>query len=158
YNFRLCPVTREDAGPFGKILRGQQNEQPNVVQEVRDRGIIWKDTYGVRRGQELVLFGTLEAANYRYIIEYGFQDDGMVTFRLGSTGYNYPGSEWVPHMHNGLWRVDVNLDGPEHNSVYLIEHVEPDPMHKTKAQTIQTPFNDGREGFADFDAAKFTSL
>jgi len=96
------------------------------------------------------------------MIEYGFQDDGAITFRMGSTGHNYPGSEYDPHMHNGLWRVNVNLDGrpgePANNSVYLVEHVEPLPQAKIRAKSQVTPFNGGKEGFADWNAEKFTML
>ena len=87
-------------------------------------------------------------------MEYGFQDDGVITFprrldrpqlwrRLG-TG----------HMHNSLWRINVNLDGPDHNSVLLMEHNEPysqDPKERAKARTVHTPFNGGKEGYADWD-------
>ena len=38
------------------------------------------------RGRELVLSSTLDAANYNYIFEYGFRDDGTISFRLGATG------------------------------------------------------------------------
>lgn len=162
YNFPLCVVTKEDAGPFGRLLgKTPTNEGPTVVQEIRDRGIAWKSAAGVRRGQTMALWAVLNASNYRYIIEYGFQDDGVLTVRLGSTGHNYPSREWEPHMHNGLWRVDVNLDGPEHNSVWVMEHKEPaseDPKHKHKAMTVHEPFNGGREGGMDWDPLKFTML
>lgn len=159
YNFALCTVTKEDAGPNGKLLGGRPGVRPTVVQEVRDRGIIWMDYGGVRRGQQLVLWGTLQAANYRYLIEFSFRDDGSIGFRMGSTGHNYGGgSEWVGHMHNGLWRIDVNLDGPNHNSVQVMEHIEPDPMDKLKAMTVHRPFNGGKEGWEDWNAEKFTML
>src|SRR5262249_15826370 len=109
YNFGLCPVTAVDAGSHGKL----HGNPPTVVSEGRDRGIIWVDSTKVRRGQSLILRGTLSAANYRYVIEYGFQDDGAITFRVGSTGRNYGSREWEGHMHNTLWRIDVNLDGPD---------------------------------------------
>ena len=99
----------------------------------------------------------LNAANYRYIIEYGFQDDGTITFRVGSTGRNYGSREWEGHMHNGLWRIDVNLDGPANNSVHVVEHVEPDG-NPVKAKPAPRPFNGGVEGFEDWHAAKFTML
>jgi primary-amine oxidase len=157
YNFDLCVLGKDDAGPFGKLLRTRPGDAPRVVQEIRDRGIIYKDYKVTRRGQTLLLWGCLEAANYRYITEYGFQDDGAVTFRLGSTGRNYGGAEYEPHMHNGLWRIDVNLDGPENNSVYVVEHIEPLP-EKIKAKSTVTPFNGGKEGWADWNAEKFTML
>ncbi|MCI0463364.1 MAG: hypothetical protein L0Z62_40985 [Gemmataceae bacterium] len=165
YNFPLCVMTKDDAGPYGRLLRTGPDQAPTVVQEIRDRGIIWRGGTpygeGVRRGQALVLWGCLLAANYRYIIEFGFQDDGAITFRMGSTGRNYGGSEYEPHMHNGLWRIDVNLDGKDKNSVYLVEHIEPrsglaDDRGKAKSQV--TPFNNGKEGWADWKAERFTHL
>lgn len=159
YNFPLCTVTQADAGKFGKLLSSAPGKNPTVVSELKDYGIAWKDSAGVRRGEALVLWGTLSAANYRYIIEYTFRDDGLIRFNVGATGHNYPGSEWEPHMHNHLWRIDVNLDDAQHNSVQLCEHLEPDPQKKkSQATTIHEPFNKGKEGFADFDANKFTML
>jgi primary-amine oxidase len=154
YNFSLVTLNKEAAGPFGKLL----GDPALVVHEVRDRGAMWVDTAtGVRRGQKLVLWACLDAANYRYLIEYSFQDDGAISFRVGSTGRNYSSREFEGHMHNGLWRVDVNLDGPRNNSVYVHEHVETakDPG---KATTVKRPFNKGVEGFEDWNAEKFTML
>jgi hypothetical protein len=159
YNFGLYPVGPQDAGPKGKLLASQPGKAPTVVLEVRDEGLSWKDFGKVRRGQSLVLWGALHAANYCYVVEYTFRDDGLLRFRLGSTGHNYPGSEWDAHMHNAWWRVDVNLGGPDHNSVELVEHLEPNPNgNKGQALTVRTPFNNGREGFADFNAEKFTMV
>jgi Cu2+-containing amine oxidase len=147
-------MTKEFAGPFGKVL----GEPPVAVQELRDRGVMWIDPSNLtRRGQTLLLWAVLDAANYRYIIEYGFQDDGAVTFRVGSTGRNYGTREFEGHMHNGLWRVNVNLDGARNNSVYVVEHVEPDG-DRAKAKSVVRPFNNGVEGFEDWNAAKFTTL
>lgn len=155
YDFGLCEVNKDDAGPFGTVL----GSPPVVVKEIRDRGLMWVDgNKGSRRGQRLVLFATLNAANYRYVIEYGFQDDGVINFRVGSTGRNYSSREWQGHMHNGLWRVDVNLDGPKHNSVVVMEHEEPDGEHLARAKTNHRPFNNGKEGFEDWRAERFTML
>ena len=154
YDFSLLKLNKEAAGASGKLL----GEAATVVHEVRDRGVMWVDTNtGVRRGQKLVLWAVLDAANYRYVIEYSFQDDGVISFRVGSTGRNYSTREFEGHMHNGLWRVDVNLDGPNNNSVYVVEHDETakDPG---KATTTKRPFNKGIEGFEDWNAAKFTRL
>jgi len=155
YNFSLCTVNKNDAGPFGKVL----GSPPTVVHEVRDRGPMYVDTNkGTRRGQKLVLWATLNAANYRYTIEYSFQDDGVVSFRVGSTGRNYGSREFEGHMHNGLWRVDINLDGPDRNTVAVMEHFEPDGQHKAKARTLHRPFSGGKEGFEDWIAERFTML
>jgi primary-amine oxidase len=154
YNFALINVNKEAAGPNGKL----HGDPPTVVQEVRDRGPMWVDTStGVRRGQSLVIWGCLDAANYRYLIEYTFQDDGTIGFRAGSTGRNYATREFEGHMHNALWRVDVNLGGPANNSVYIHEHIET-ANDAGKANTTVRPFNKGVEGFEDWNAEKFTML
>jgi primary-amine oxidase len=155
YNFALCNVTKDECGPFGKIL----DTPPTVVHEVRDRGLMWVDSNkGSRRGQKLVLFAILNAANYRYVMEYSFQDDGVIGFRIGSTGRNYGSREFEGHMHNGLWRVDVNLGGPDNNSVLVMEHTEPHGSDKGAARTAHRPFNGGVEGFEDWDPSKFTMI
>jgi primary-amine oxidase len=154
YSFALVNLTRDDAGAHGRLI----GNRPVVCQEIRDRGIAWMDgTKGSRRGQTMVLWACLNAANYRYVIEYGFQDDGAITCRVGSTGRNYGSREFEGHMHNGLWRVHVKLGGTPTNSVYLMEHVEPDG-DLAKAKTVHRLFNQGREGFEDWHAAKFTML
>lgn len=155
YNFNLIPVGREEAGPFGKVL----GSPPNVVAELRDRGVMWMEIpKGTRRGQSLVLWACLDAANYRYIVEYGFQDDGVVTCRVGSTGRNYSSREFEGHMHHGMWRIDLNVDGGARNSVFVMEHNEPDGDHRDRARTTTRPFNEGVEGAEDWNADKFSML
>ena len=161
YGFRMSVLSATDAGPFGKLLVSNNggSDDPCVVQEVRDRGIIWKNNHGVRRGHVMTLWGCLHAVNYRYLIEYGFQDDGCITFRVGATGRNLQGREWMPHMHNYCWRVNMHLGGKGHNTAYLMENVEPKaPDQKLASQTYHKLFNDGKEGFADWDPLKFTML
>jgi primary-amine oxidase len=158
YNFSLCQATKDFAGPHGVLLGVPGAKFPTVVKEIRDRGPAWQDLKTLRRGQEMVLWASLNAANYRYIMEYGFHDDGSVTFRLGSTGVHYKGRERVSHMHNCLWRVDINVGTPDNNSVYVMEHEEPANGSKSKARTIHSEFNGGKEGFLDWDANKFTML
>jgi primary-amine oxidase len=152
-SFSLCRVTAEHAGAHGKLL----GDPAEVVHELRDRGVAWVDPQGARRGQTMVLWATLSAANYRYLIEFGFQDDGVISFRLGASGQNYAGSEWEPHMHNNLWRINVDLGGPDHNSVYVMEHLETPDM-AGKARSIHKPFNGGKEGWLDWNAEKFTMV
>jgi primary-amine oxidase len=160
YQFELTRVSAADAGPFGKLHISNNGSVtiPCVVEELKDRGVIWKDNFGVRRGHTLLLWACIDAANYRYIIEYGFQDDGCITFRVGATGHNLGGSEFEPHMHNTYWRIDVNLDGPDHNSVLVMERDEPLESGKLKADIRHVPFNDGREGGIDWDSNKFSMV
>ena len=160
YKFQLAKVTAEDAGALGKIHVSNNGKVaiPCVVEELKDRGIIWKSSDGVRRGHTLLLWGAIDAANYRYIVEYGFQDDGAITFRVGASGHNLGGSEFEPHMHNVFWRIDINLDGKDHNSVYVMEREEALGDKKTKATMSHNIFNNGKEGGMDWDANKFTML
>jgi Cu2+-containing amine oxidase len=161
YNFFLSVLSAADVGPFGKLhtCANGEKQEPCVAQELRDRGVIWKNNSGVRRGNAMVLWGCLHAINYRYLEEYCFQDDGAIVFRMGSTGRNLKGREFVSHMHNYFWRVDVNLGGKEHNTAYLMENVEPkDEKNKLGSETFHNLFNNGKEGFADWDPLKFTMV
>ncbi len=161
YNFKLSPMSAADAGPFGKLLTANNGgiEEACVCEEVRERGPIWKNNFGVRRGHAMVLWACLHAVNYRYLIEYDFQDDGCIVFKMGSTGRNLQGREWLPHMHNYYWRVNVNIGGNDHNTAYLMETTEPmSPTNKLGSVTTHKVFNDGKEGFADWDPYKFTML
>jgi hypothetical protein len=108
-----------------------------------------------RRGQELVLWAALHAANYYYIIQYGFQDDGTVTFRAGATGHNLPRSPDVSHMHNTCWRVNVNLGGTGKNSVYAVTHEE---LAQDAGKAKQHEQLLGVEGPGEWHAKEFTFL
>ena len=121
---------------------------PNVCKEVRDRGLLWKDDAAVRRGHELVLWGALDAANYNYVMEWTFRDDGVVLGRVGATAVNLPFVPLEPHMHNPLWRLDVDLDGFWGDSVAFGTHTEP---------TAGTTAND-TEGGRDWDPHSFSEL
>src|SRR5688572_20840762 len=124
-------VTQDDAGPNGTTLKLSGQTVPQVVAETNDRGIAWlcKERRNIsRRGQELVLWGVQDAANYDFIIEYRLRDDGSIGFRLGATGYNNP---FVPprstteaHMHDVLWRIDVDLNGSGGDTAVQLTHVE----------------------------------
>src|SRR5204863_6063201 len=83
----------------GTVLAG------SVCKEVRDRGLSWKADSQVYRGEELVVWSALAAANYNYVMEWTFRDDGIVMGRVGATSYNLPGRESETHVHNpfGDW-------------------------------------------------------
>ena len=95
-----------------------------VCKEVRDRGLSWKADSAVYRGEEVVLWSALAAANYNYVIEWTFRDDGVVLGRVGATSHNLPGSEREAHVHNPIWRIDVDLNGFPNDSVSLGTHTE----------------------------------
>lgn len=149
------PTGKDDLGCCGTVL-GKY-----VIKEIRDRGIAWKRYPKALRGQELVLWATLQVSNYAYIIEYGFRDDGTISFRLGATGYNldegYPTQH--AHMHDGLWRIDVDLDGGGNDVVLVTRHRESASFEEPeKAFDSAVSFNRGREGFADWQDLEFTEL
>lgn len=96
----------------------------HVCKEVRDRGLVWKDYAKVRRGQELSLWGALGAGNYNYVMEWIFRDDGVIIGRVGPTAVNLPWKPLMPHVHNPIWRLDVDLDGFWGDSVSLMTHAE----------------------------------
>jgi Cu2+-containing amine oxidase len=152
FNWPVVTATRADAGCCGRLL----GAPPKVVKEVRDRGVGWKDDQRVYRGRELVLWSTLNAANYNYLFQYGFRDDGTITFRLGATARNLPGAERVAHMHTGIWKVDLDLAGASHDSVLLVRHRE--PTGNLGAADVAASFNGGSEGSADWQAQEFTGL
>jgi primary-amine oxidase len=134
FNFRLTALTTTDC-PFTLL-------SPNVCKEVHDRGLMWKDgtTGASYRGQELVLWGIIGAANYLYLEEYIFRDDGAILGRYLATGKNLPGSETVAHSHNVFWRIDIDLDGSANNAAAHLQHIEPfNPPPPTMATDTATP-------------------
>jgi hypothetical protein len=59
FNFVLTGVTASDC----PASVGGAPISPRVCKEVHDRGLMWKDFASVRRGEELVLWGAIDAAN-----------------------------------------------------------------------------------------------
>ena len=150
FTFPMTVITAADcpASIGGTPLGG------NVCKEVRDRGLLWKDDAAVRRGQELALWGALDAANYNYVMEWTFRDDGVVVGRVGATAVNLPGVPFEPHMHNPLWRLDIDLDGFWSDSVKFGTHSEPTsgPTATDSEPLIST------EGSRDWDPHSFNEL
>jgi primary-amine oxidase len=121
FNFKLTGVSVADCPPEA----GGAVVSPRVCREIRDRGLMWKDFSGVRRGEEVVLWGSINAANYRYIQEYAFRDDGTVVARSGATAQNLPGAEFVPHTHTTIWRIDIDFGSVgARNSATRLRHAE----------------------------------
>lgn len=150
YSFDLIDMTPADVGCCGEIL------DRVVAKEVRSRGVVWKDETNVYMGHELVLWAAMDAANYNYLMEYRFRDDGSISFGFGATARNLTGEEWTPHMHLGLWRVDLDLNGPENERVSLVRHLE-STSAPSAVDEIEL-FAGGREGSADWVPEEFTHL
>jgi len=164
FEWPLVPLTRADAGCCGQLLSTAPGADPVVVKEVRDRGPLWKDhefvdgklVGHVYRGEELALWSAMQAGNYEYLMEYLFRDDGSIGLRVGATARNLPGMETIAHMHNGLWRVDLDLAGFPNDSALIMSHHE--TTAAKPATDTMTPFNGGTEGFLDWNALEFTEV
>jgi len=134
YNFKLTGVTAGDC----PAVFGGAPISAHVCKEVHDRGLMWKDFGGVRRGEQIVLWGAIDAANYRYIQEYTFRDDGVIIGRMGATGQNLPGAQLVTHAHNAIWRIDIDLDGVTNNTA-RVQHIENPANPAGTANDTTTP-------------------
>ncbi|MBX9680334.1 MAG: hypothetical protein K2X38_16365 [Gemmataceae bacterium] len=165
-------------GPFGTLV------DPYVVREDRDAGLLYffsdvhfemgKSDGGERRGttrasrrQEVLLWGVLQASNYFYVMQYGFQNDGAIVCKLGSTGKNlHPHqNQGTGHMHSACWRIDVDLggSGPDErdvrnqpNEAYVVKHIEPVPEDPAKSKTEEIRLTEAQG--IKWVAEEFTSL
>jgi primary-amine oxidase len=161
----LAPLTPSDAGS-GTLLTVPTSytapwctNGPNVVRENRDRGIAYlcKDFYSrMSRGQEVVYWSVFDPGNYDFIVEYGFRDDGTITFRMGATGYNNPTRPWEAHMHNALWRVHPDIGGLATSNVFVKTHAETNTVGQSLASDSVLPVQ--QEGAFDFAPQAFTTL
>jgi Cu2+-containing amine oxidase len=124
-----------------------------------------------RRGEKMILWSTYYGANYRYLVEYGFGDDGMLTCRVGPTGRNlmYRQEDLRDtHLHVGCWRLEFDLGdpvtgagGPKDNEVLLVRRVFDDVSERFGQ--VAKPFaknfqGQACEGNARWNAEEFTSI
>jgi hypothetical protein len=183
--FHITPARKEYLGPScvlpGEILASSNSAWNNMVhKEVHDDGIRWMsaETNGrnqisdrARRGEKMLLWSTYYGANYRYLIEFGFGDDGMLSCRLGPTGrniFNRQPDLTDTHLHVGCWRMDMDLGdagtgrgGPRDNEVLLVRRVFDDATERFKQ--LAKPFaknsrGEACEGNARWNPEEFTML
>lgn len=174
YNWSLNALTPAHLPAGGKLLTLSRDAAfgSRAAAECRDRGIAWlchgSKRTDVRRGEELVLWGVFDSANYDFLIEYGFRDDGTISFRTGATGYNNlnfgrtgrcpspgnPSCGDIPHVHDILWRVDVDIAGGTSDAVRETAHVDGPPF----ARDEEGPFNGGLEGGISWRPERYTSV
>jgi primary-amine oxidase len=149
--FGLIRASQRDAGRCGQVI-GRNNA---VVRELTEKGVLWKLNQQIYRGHKMTLWGTLGAGNYNYLLTYAFHDDGMIEFRYGATALNLPSAPREAHVHNVIWRVNVDLNGAK-NTVSVVRHIE-----TTNAQNwrdVVEPFNNNREGSLEWNPREFTTL
>jgi primary-amine oxidase len=159
---RLVELDAGDLPASGGTLVTLTNDvAPRVVTEEHETGLAWACKGAVtgqgrtRRGREALVWAIYDGGNYDNIIQYGFRDDGTLTFRLGVTGYTNPAQPLSAHMHDCLWMVDVDLLGSDHDSVSLSLH---DESSGTGALATDDEFPLSSEGAFEWDPLAFTSL
>jgi Copper amine oxidase, enzyme domain len=183
--FHITPARKEFLGPScvlpGEILTSSNPAWTHTVhKEVHDDGIRWMSAetsyYNqlsdrARRGERMILWSTYYGANYRYLIEYGFSDDGVLTCRLGPTGRNLMDRQndlGDTHLHIGCWRLEFDLGdpmsgagGPKDNDILLVRRVYDDSAEKFTQ--VARPFaknylSQACEGNARWNAEEFTTI
>jgi len=150
--FSLVALSPADLGSCGAIPASN----PYLAVELNDGGVLWKQYHRVARTKKLVLWVAMGAVNYNYLIAFSFGADGTIEMRAAGTAQNLPGAELEAHTHTVIWRIDVDLAGAAHDSVYLRRHDEP---HGSLAanDALEAP-NGGYEGAVDFADREFSEL
>jgi hypothetical protein len=178
--FHLVPAKKEYLGPAcvtpGEILDSPDPRMKNrVMKEVHDDGLRWMNSKeNGRRGEKMLVWAIFDGGNYRYILEYGFSDDGMISCRIGATAHNIFDKQTDGrdvHLHVGCWRWDPMLceagtpeiGGPTHNRVLLVRRVPKTKMPNGQFRVDIAPFNPNEkrqatEGYADWKPEEFTVL
>ncbi len=177
-SFQMTPARKEFLGPNcvapGEVLKSDNPAWNNTVhKEVHDDGVRWMsaETSGrnviadrVRRGEKLTLWGTYYGANYRYIMEYHFTDDGCIRCRIGPSGRNIFSRQkdlGDTHLHIGCWRMEMDLGDPKNNDILLARRVLDE--EKEKFTQVVKPFsknalNEACEGSTRWVPEDFTTL
>ncbi len=130
-----------------------------VMAELRDTGVAYKHGSITRRSEELTLWANFGAANYTYMVEYGFRDDGGIVFRHSPTGYNYYAHFDASHMHGSFWRIGMKL-GPDGNNTKNTVHVVSLPRSpKEQGEGGRILIEDvTKESFHDWSPEAFTRI
>ena len=151
YHFELGNLSRTECPASANAVL----LTPTICRELRDRGLIWKDGQGGRRGEDLVIWGVIDAANYKYVERFEFRDDGTIIGRFAATGQNLPSALYEMHAHNAIWRLDIDLAGLA-NRPSLLRRSESLADPNGTASTVTTPI--ANEGSFPYASQEFTTL
>jgi len=159
--------------PKSGIVSGRVHQDGYVLSEIGDDHVRWIDNNNVNergqpedrvlRGQVLNVWATFFSENYRYVLRYGFHDDGTISVRVGGTAENFfplydkkgVSHDFATHLHMGGWRMEFNLGNSRTNTIEIIER---DHDQAGRPYTNKRPFNGGREGGEVWDPTKFSVL
>lgn len=128
----------------------------DIGYEIGDRDLLWRKLSIGRRGHELMIWASLNAVNYDYIVEYRFLDDGRINFRAAATATNLSSMQFVAHLHTAIWRIDVDLNGGKDDSVALERYEERSGSVEPKARVLREPLR--RETGVEWNPREFTAL
>jgi primary-amine oxidase len=148
--FSLVPLSQDDVGACGAVPAAD----PYMAIELRDHGVLWKQYSRVFRSRDVLLWSAMGAGNYNYLISYSFGADGTIELRAAGTAQNLPSAPLEAHTHTV--RIDVDLAGADHDTLYVLKHVE-QPGHLDATDLLETP-NGGREAAIDFQDLEFSEL
>jgi hypothetical protein len=150
------PLAAKEGGAVSQVLsKGKQ-----VIAELRDTGTAYKHGSITRRSEELTLFANFAAANYTYMVEYGFRDDGGIVFRHSPTGYNFFPHFDAAHMHGSYWRIGMKL-GPEGNNEVnqvFVTRLPTDPKDQGNVAGKINVQEITKESFLDWNPQEFTRI
>ncbi len=115
FDFELAAIDDDEC-------TGTRLANDRICREVLDRDVAWlySNTGSARRGEKLVLWSVLDAANYDYLMSYAFWDDGTIEVRAGATGQKLGGpDDTAGHTHVFAWRIDLDVAGPGGDTVHV---------------------------------------
>jgi Cu2+-containing amine oxidase len=100
----------------------------------------------------MVLWSTYYGENYRYLLEYGFSDDGTIHCRLGFTARNFYDQRddlTDTHLHIGCWRFEPDFGCPDRVRVSTVRRYPTGLSGPTRHFIVEArPFNQGLKGEA----------
>lgn len=181
---QLEPLVDAIRGRCGQLIDRPNTAGKRIVREITEKGLLWMAPrivvtdgkpnfrgHTVRRGHKLTLWAVVDAWNYRYVLSYGFHDDGSIDFRAGATGTNFPGSERIAHTHNVIWRLNLRITNQPRGgatNVNVMRHISDRritgelgsdwPTIREVWEDRMESFNGGREGSDVFKPFEFTGL
>lgn len=162
-----CQMLNARGRPEGKRVVGI-HEEPTGLMYLGERGRAY--------GKKLVVWCASRLGGYTYFIRWSFRNDGMMMPEVGLTGkleHAKPGEpppgqgslverglggrtvHAPTHVHNFYYRLDFDIDGPEHDTVEEMTHRQDVPGRSLSSRDAWVPVT--KEEGRSLDAAAFRS-
>ncbi len=117
----MQPLSQAVDCAHGTVIGGGK-----VCREIMDSGIAARFCAGNctgRRGKALRLLVSSQMGAYNYLTSWMFHDDGTIHPEVGLAGALQFGN--TAHSHNVYWRLDLDIEDPEGDSVEEFYRVAP---------------------------------